>query len=140
MSRLESSDLRSSSSDGGPDGGVGISVAPITDRAVLLSLDGKLQGRRARLLGERLGGLADEGIARVVLDLRSMTSIDSLGVFALEEGLNRGLRVHIVVRPSFVFDDFFASRSLGRRGLRVHRTLDEAIARVRQLLDTTTLV
>lgn len=115
-------------------------LSSITDRAVLLSVAGKLRGSRARQLGERLGSLADEGCARVVLDLRTLTSIDSLGTFALEEGLDRGLRIHLVVRPSFEFDDFFASRSLGRRGLRVHRSLDEAIQRVRQVMDSTVLV
>ncbi len=115
-------------------------VSVISDRAVLLTVQGKLRGSRARQLGERLADLADEGYARVVLDLRTLTSIDSLGTFALEEGLDRGVRIHLVVRPSFVFDEFFASRSLGRRGLRVHRSLDEAIARVRQIMDSTVLV
>lgn len=117
-----------------------ITVTTITERAALMSVAGKLRGSRARLLGERLGELADEGIARVVLDLRTLTSIDSLGTFALEEGLDRGLRIHLVVRPSFEFDEFFASRSLGRRGLRVHRSIDEAVARVRQIMDSQVLV
>jgi hypothetical protein len=115
-------------------------ISTISERAALLSVEGKLRGSRARLLGERLSDLADEGIARVVLDLRTLTSIDSLGTFALEEGLDRGLRIHLVVRPSFEFDEFFASRSLGRRGLRIHRSLDEAIGRVRQIMDSTVLV
>jgi hypothetical protein len=111
-------------------------VTGVTDSAVLLSVSGKLRGSRARLLGERLGELADAHATRVILDLRTLTSIDSLGAFALEEGLDRGLRVHLVVRPSFQFDRFFSSRSLSRRGLRVHRSLDEAIVKVRQIMDS----
>jgi hypothetical protein len=111
-------------------------VTGVTDSAVLMSVAGKLRGSRARLLGERLGELADAGVTRVILDLRTLTSIDSLGTFALEEGLDRGLRVHLVVRPSFQFDRFFASRSLSRRGLRVHRDLDDALAKVRQIMDS----
>lgn len=115
-------------------------ISVISERAVLLTVEGKLRGSRARQLGERLAALADEGYARIVLDLRTLTSIDSLGTFALEEGLDRGVRIHLVVRPSFEFDEFFASRSLGRRGLRVHRSLDDALARVRQIMDSAVLV
>lgn len=111
-------------------------VSGVADNAVLLCVSGKLRGSRARLLGERLGTLADSGAARVILDLRTLTSIDSLGTFALEEGLDRGLRIHLVVRPSFQFDRFFSSRSLVRRGLRVHRDLDDALAKVRQIVDS----
>ena len=108
----------------------------VAESAVLVSVSGKLRGSRARQLGERLSQLAEAGAVRVVLDLRTLTSIDSLGTFALEEGLDRGLRVHVVVRPSFQFDRFFSSRSLVRRGLRVHRDLDEALAKVRQIMDS----
>ena len=108
----------------------------IADNAVLLTVTGKLRGSRARQLGERLHALADVGLRRVVLDLRTLTSIDSLGTFALEEGLSCGLRIHLVVRPAFQFDRFFNSRSLMRRGLRVHRDLDEALAKVRQIMDS----
>lgn len=106
----------------------------IADRAALLTVSGKLRGSRARQLGERLAELVrEEGIARVVLDMRSLSSLDSLGTYALEEGLEAGLRIHLVVRPAFVFDGFFESRSLVRRGLRVHRSLEEAIERVKGL-------
>lgn len=108
----------------------------MAENAALLSVTGKIRGSRARQLGERLSTLADTGLSRVILDLRTLTSIDSLGTFALEEGLASGLRIHLVVRPAFQFDRFFASRSLMRRGLRVHRDLDEALARVRQIMDS----
>jgi len=115
-------------------------ITTIAERAALLSVEGKLRGSRARQLGDRLAALANDGTARVVLDFRTLTSIDSLGTFALEEGLDRGLRIHLVVRPSFEFDEFFASRSLGRRGLRVHRSLEDALNRVRRVMDSTVLV
>lgn len=118
------------------DGAGEFPMTRVHERAALLLVGGKLRGSRARSLGERLADLADAGLARVVLDLRTLTSIDSLGTFALEEGLDRGLRLHLVVRASFEFDEFFASRSLGRRGLRVHRSLDEALGRVRQVMDS----
>jgi len=111
-------------------------VTRVADGAVLLAIGGKLRGSRARQLGERLGELSEKGISRVILDLRTLTSVDSLGTFALEEGLERGLRLHLVVRPAFQFDGFFAARSLHRRGLRVHRDLDEALSKVRQIVDS----
>jgi hypothetical protein len=80
--------------------------------------------------------VAEEGVSRVVLDCRTLASIDSLGTFALEEGLDSGLRLHLVVSPAFEFDHFFRSRSLVRRGLRVHRDLDEAIRRVREIVES----
>lgn len=108
----------------------------IADHSKLITVTGKLRGSRARQLGERLADLADEGVTRVILDLRTLTSLDSLGTFALEEGLGKGLRLHLVVRPAFQFDGFFASRSLMRRGLRLHGSLDEALSRVRQIVDS----
>jgi hypothetical protein len=136
VSSEESASSSSSSHESDDD----FPVTTIAERAALLSVDGKLRGSRARQLGDRLTALANEGTARVVLDFRALTSIDSLGTFALEEGLDLGLRIHLVVRPSFEFDEFFASRSLGRRGLRVHRSLEDALNRVRRVMDSTILV
>lgn len=129
MSGIATRDTRQD--DGGPDRATG--VTPIAPGAVLVTVSGKLCGSRARALGARLEDLSDEGAARVVLDLRGLQSLDSLASFALEQALERGTRVHLVVRPSFEFDGFFAARALGRRGLRVHRSLDEALARVREV-------
>lgn len=108
----------------------------VADHTVLVTVNGKVRGRRARQLGDRLTDLAEEGVTRVVLDLSAITSLDSLGTFALEEGLDRGLRLHLVVRRSFSFDGFFNSRSLRRRGLKIHASLDEALAAVRQIMDS----
>lgn len=105
----------------------------VASRAALVSVGGKLRGSRARQLGDQLADLSDAGNARVVLDMRQLVSIDSLGTYALEEAINNGLRLHLVVRPGFEFDGFFASRSLQRRGLKLHRKLDEALACVRQI-------
>ncbi|RMG16287.1 MAG: hypothetical protein D6731_06635 [Planctomycetota bacterium] len=108
----------------------------VAQGVALVSVSGKIRGRRARRLGQRLRALAEEGLARVVLDMRTLTSIDSLGTFALEEGLAGGLKIHLVLRPAFSQERFLLSRSLLRRGLRVHRDLDEALSAVRQIADS----
>ena len=102
--------------------------------AVLLTVRGKLRGRRARQLGEALEDLADEGVRRVVLDLREVGSLDSLAAFSLETGLERGLRIYLVIQRGFGFDGFFQGRNLLRR-CSVHRDLEQAIATVRQIVD-----
>ncbi|MEZ6184778.1 MAG: STAS domain-containing protein [Planctomycetota bacterium] len=111
-------------------------VVSLAANAARVTVSGKLRGRHARQLGSELLRLADEGITRVVLDLRELTSIDSLGTYALEEGLDHGVRIHLVVPPTFRFDRFFSSRALNRRGLRVHRTLEQAVAAVRDIVDS----
>lgn len=111
-------------------------VVALAANAARITVSGKLRGRHARQLGSELLRLADEGIIRVVLDLRELTSIDSLGTYALEEGLDHGVRIHLVVPPTFRFDRFFSSRALNRRGLRVHRTLEQAVAAVRDVVDS----
>jgi len=87
----------------------------VADHSVMIPVSGKLRGRSARQLGGRLEDLADDGVTRVILDFRSLTCMDSLGTFALEAGLDRGLQLHLVVKPNFSFDGFFTSRSLNRR-------------------------
>ena len=101
----------------------------------LLTVNGKLRGRRARQLGNALEDLADEGVQRVVLDLRAVGSLDSLAAFSLETGLDRGLRIYLVVQPGFGFDGFFRGRNLLRR-CSVHHDLEQAIATVRQIVDS----
>lgn len=103
-------------------------VAPGT---VLAALDGKLRGSRARQLADRLGSLADRRapeIARVILDLRQVVSIDSIGIVAFEEALERGLKLDLVLRRGFELDDGREATELSRRGLRVHSSLDVALA------------
>jgi hypothetical protein len=108
-------------------------VVPVADRVVQITVVGKLRGSRARHLGEDLVGLVDDGVHRLVLDLRDTASLDSLGTLALEGALERGLRIHLVVKRSFTFDGYFASRSLQRRGLRIHHDLDDALRTVRDI-------
>jgi STAS domain len=111
-------------------------TSKISSRASLVVVSGKLRGRSARRFGDHLLDLADQGIARVVVDMTqlSSTAVDSLGTLALEEALNRGLRLHLVVAPAFEFDYYFVSRALDSRGLEVHRTLDDALVCVREIV------
>lgn len=108
----------------------------LCEGAAQVTVSGKLRGSSARQLGELLQELAGGGARRVVLDLTALTSLDSLGTMVLEEALGYGLRLHLVVRPAFQFDPYFQARSLGGRGLRVHHSLEEAQARVRQIVDS----
>jgi hypothetical protein len=103
---------------------------------VQVTVSGKLRGSMARQLGEFLEQLGADGARRVVLDLTALTSLDSVATMALEEALGHGVKLHLVVRPAFEFDPFFRARSLGRRGLRVHHSLEEAVARARQIVDS----
>lgn len=112
------------------------STQELTEGAVQVTVSGKLRGSCARQLGEQLGQLAEEGVRRVVLDLTALTSLDSLATMMLEEALDRGVKLHLVVRRAFEFDPFFHARALMRRGLRVHHTIEDAIARVRQIVDS----
>jgi hypothetical protein len=96
--------------------------------------EGKLRGSRARQLGEQLeaiagrrpGGAGD----RVVLDLRSVVSIDSLGTAAFENALESGLKLDLVLRRGFELDDGREATELAQRGLRVHESLEKALARL----------
>lgn len=114
------------------------SRTPISEGAALISIHAKLRGSVARELEGVLRDLAQEGVSRVVLDCRTQGSIDSVGTFALEKGLDSGLRLHLVVSPMFDFDTFFRAKSLTRRGLRVHTNgdLDEAVAQVRGIVES----
>ena len=53
------------------------------DRAVLLTLDGRLEGKNAPLLTERVFAAVGRGNARVVLDCEGMGYVDSSGMRAL---------------------------------------------------------
>src|SRR5437870_11818600 len=90
-------------------------IAPGT---VLLEIDGKLRGSRARQLGEQLVDMTERRspIARVILDLRSVVSIDSVGTIALEDALERGIKLDLAVRRGFELDDGRNVKELARRG------------------------
>jgi hypothetical protein len=99
--------------------------------AVLLEVEGKLRGSRARQLGELLQEIVDrrKDVSRVILDLRSVTSIDSLGTIAIDEALERGLKLDLVLRRGLELDDGRQATELARRGLKVHLTIDAALER-----------
>ena len=103
-------------------------IAPGT---ILLEGEGKLRGSRARQLGERLQEIADrrKDVTRVILDLRAVTSIDSLGTIAIDEALERGLKLDLALRRGFELDDGRLATELARRGLTVHSTLEAALER-----------
>lgn len=93
-------------------------------RGRLLVIDGKLRGSRARSLAERLAELAEEGVSRVVLDLRHLVSADSLGTAAVGEALDQGLAVAIVVRNRSELEEWLG---LEDRGLRIHGSVEAAL-------------
>jgi hypothetical protein len=90
---------------------------------VLLEIDGKLRGWRARSLAERLGGLARDGAPRVVLNMTELRSMDSLGRTALVEALDLGLRINVIVRRRDEFEDL---DGLAHSGLRFFGSIEAA--------------
>ncbi len=115
-------------------------ITPVAHRAVRVTVAGKLRGSRARHLGDHLQELVEEGVRRLVLDLQGTAFLDSLGALAIEQALERGLRIHLVVTRSFSFEGTFSARALSRpphrTGLRVHHDLAEALATVREIQDS----
>jgi hypothetical protein len=103
------------------------------DASVLIAVAGKLRGSRARQLGELLAGMPSraEPVSRVVLDLREIVTIDSLGTSAIEDGHEAGLRLALVARKGLELDDGQPVRALVRKGLSVHTNLDDAIVTLR---------
>lgn len=95
----------------------------------------KIRGRTARQLGALLEDLAEDGVRRVILDMRETGSLDSLAVFGLEAAIERGVRVHLVVRKGFRFDGCFRGRTL-MRSVAQHEDLDSAIRAVRDIVDS----
>lgn len=115
---------------------VGEPVEVIGSGAAIVQIAGKVRGRRARRLGDQLEDLAAAGVRRVVLDLRELSSIDSLGSISLERGVDAGLRMHLVVGPAFEADRCLNLRGLARRSVKVHSELEQALACVRQIVDS----
>ena len=96
---------------------------------VILTVGGKLRGSRARQLGEHLSDLPRRRapVNRVVLDLRQVVTIDSLGTHAIEDAREAGLEVALLARSGLELDDGRPVREISRSGLSVHPTLDGAI-------------
>jgi anti-anti-sigma regulatory factor len=103
------------------------------DASVLIAVAGKLRGSRARQLGEHLVDMSSrsEPVQRVVLDLRQIVTIDSIGTAAIEEGHEAGLRLALVARHGLELDDGSPVRALARRGLSVHSNLEDAVVALR---------
>lgn len=97
---------------------------PLEGGGVLLSIDGKLRGSRARLLGARLVEIALDGAERVVLDLRELYSADSVALDAIAGALEIGLRIDAVASRSFELPEL--------PGLVMHSTLDAALRAFRR--------
>lgn len=112
------------------------SVTFLGPRVGIIQFSGKLRGRRARQLGNQLEDLARNGVHRVILDLRDLASIDTLGSYSLEQGVDAGLRLHLVVSPAFDADRCLNLRGLARRAVKINRDLDDAIETVRGIVDS----
>ncbi|HZU95612.1 MAG TPA: STAS domain-containing protein [Planctomycetota bacterium] len=95
--------------------------------SVLIELEGKLRGSRARQLGEHLQELP-ASVKRVVLDMRDVVTVDSLGTQAIEEAHARGLELALVTRKGLELDDGRPVRALSRKGLTIYATIDDALA------------
>ena len=68
-------------------------ISEIDARTRLIATSGKLRGSAAKLLGQQIEELADQGIGRILIDLRDVPSIDSLGAWAIRRGNELGLEV-----------------------------------------------
>lgn len=67
-----------------PEDGRGLAIAERQlERTVLLTLDGRLEGRNAPILTERIFAAVGRGSARVALDCEGMGYVDSSGLRAL---------------------------------------------------------
>jgi hypothetical protein len=101
--------------------------------AVMITVAGKLRGSRARQLGELLSEmpLRRDPVTRVVIDLREVVTIDSLGTSAIEDAHEGGLEIALVARAGLELDDGRPARALGRKGLTVHGAIDNAISALR---------
>jgi anti-sigma B factor antagonist len=67
--------------------GLGLADEPVDDTTHVLSPEGEIDALTAPQLGRRLLGLAEEGKTAVVVDLSSVTFIDSTGLGVLLNAL-----------------------------------------------------
>jgi hypothetical protein len=100
----------------------GESVSYLGKRIGIIQVSGKIRGRRARRLGDQLEDLAQAGVERLVLDLRDLGSIDSLGSLSLERGIDADRCLNL--------------RGLARRTVKIHRDFEVAIATVRGIVES----
>lgn len=102
------------------------SISEIDDRTRLLSPSGKLRGSSAKLLGHTVESLADEGVQRVMIDLREVPSLDSLGTWAIVHGLDLGVEVIVIGASAEVTEELDLAGVAGARITRV-TTLEQAL-------------
>jgi len=97
-------------------------------RSVLIPIAGKLIGSAARRLWEELETLRENGIVRVVLDLRNCRSIDSLGGYAIERAVSSGLSISLVTSPRWSLEDFVGADLLRHTRIERFASVDDAVA------------
>jgi len=110
----------------------GVTEEPL-DGAVVLGVSGELDLSTAPDLRERLGTAVDSGTNRIVVDLRDVTFMDSVGLAAVVHAYSRlrtGGRLALVVAPESYAQ--LVLESTGMRGaLAVFAGRDEAVEHVR---------
>lgn len=62
----------------------------------ILDLGGKIIGSRALLIKDELSRLKESGISSIILNFENVSSIDSLGIMAMESLIKDGLSVKII--------------------------------------------
>ena len=66
------------------------------NKVAIIDLKGKIIGSWACTLKDEIEHLHRSGVSTIILNCQGVTSIDSLGVMALAEGLGKGLTIRIV--------------------------------------------
>jgi hypothetical protein len=107
-----------------------VEAEEIDYRTAAIALAGKVRGSRARRLGEALAALAEDGYDQVVLDVRALGSLDSLGALALEEALAAGQRLLLVLDAGRGHDAVPAAILLDGR-VRAFARREDAVAEAR---------
>jgi hypothetical protein len=107
------------------------SASEIDYRSVLVTIDGKLRGSRARFLAAAVEDLHGRGYDQLVIDLRRCGSLDSLGVAALERALELGHRLFVIAGAALPLDDFLPVGLAAHARLRIYRSAEDAFRAVR---------
>jgi len=109
-----------------------ISSEPLGDDGLVVAVCGELDLGTQPALRERLGAAIDDGVRRVVIDLRRVTFVDSISVAAIVKAHNRlgddGRLAVVLSEDSYAMLIF----EVGGMGsvLALTHTLEEAVARV----------
>ena len=98
-----------------------------------LAVAGELDIATAPVLRERLGAAVDSGTARIVVDLREVTFMDSIGLAAIVHArsrLRRAGRLALVVAPDS-YAELLLEMAGMPRALAIFADRGEAVAHVR---------